>query len=225
MKKSFVVMNGVNLDRFDPENTEIHKIRDEFGIDGDFLIIGMTSRFGPDKGHEEFIKAAKVLLSKRGVERGRLKFLIVGSSVFEVDREREEYLKGMVREYGLWEDFIFTGFRDDVPNLLALMDIFVLPAHQEPCGRVLFEAQAMEVPVIGTSSGGTPEIVEDGVTGLLFKPKNVDELVEKLELLIGNPLLRKRMGKAGRQRMKYMFPIKNNSELTMKIYRRLLGEC
>jgi glycosyltransferase involved in cell wall biosynthesis len=213
-------INFINETTYIISNDHIpNKISEEFHINKKDIVIGMTSRFGPDKGHEEFLEAARNI-----VELGykNVKFLIVGDAVFDVDKKREEDIKKMTLDYNLSEKIIFTGFRNDIPNLLSLMDIFVLPAHKEPCGRVLFEAQAMEVAVVGTNSGGTPEIVEEGVTGFLFPPKNAKILTEKLKILIDDEKLRLKFGKSGRQRVKQLFPIKNNSDLTMNVYKKLL---
>lgn len=217
LRHSAVVMNGIDLVEFDPSRLDAGSIRTGLGFPHDRLVIGMTSRFGPDKGHAEFLEAA----ARLSAVHPDAMFLVVGDAVFPEDRDRETHLRRLAAET-LGDRVRFTGFRTDVDRMLAAMDIFVLPAHQEPCGRVLFEAQAMGIPIVATDSGGTPEIVEDGVTGLLVPPRDPAALAAALERLANDPVLRRRMGAAGRARAKALFPIARNARETMRIYDRIL---
>lgn len=217
-QRAFTVINGVDLKRFDPGQYSQSQVRQAFALPENVPVIGITSRFGPDKGHETLIMAAARLM-KQGLD---FRMLIVGDAVFEADRDREAMLQKMVEDNGLNDRVKFTGYTQNVPEMLSVMDVFVLAAHQEPCGRVLFEAQAMELPVVGTDTGGTPEIIEDHVTGLLVPPRDAEKLAAALQTLLDNPVLRQRMGKAGRQRMKQLFPVQRNIRHTEKIYRTLL---
>ena len=115
------------------------------------------------------------------------------------------------------------GFRRDMPSLLAAADICVLPAHAEACGRVLFEAMAMAKPLVATASGGTPEIVVDGVTGLLVPPRDPRALAEALLVLLTDPARRQALGTAGRERAVKQFSIHTYVQQTMAVYAEALA--
>jgi len=110
----------------------------------------------------------------------------------------------------------------DMPCMYAAMDIFALTSLAEPCGRVLFEAMACGKPVVATNSGGTPEIMRDGITGFLVPPKKPRELAEKLLALIQNAPLRKNMGDAGQKWITENFTIEHNTSQIQQEYEELL---
>jgi len=194
-------------------------IRAEFGIPPTAKVVGMSSRLGKDKGHVTLLKAV-VRLKDRYPD---LWLFIVGGNVFEEDADVPGLLRTKAHEFGLADRAIFTGFRSDVSRLYACMDIFILGTNAEPCGRVIFEAMAMKKPVVGTNNGGTPEIVADGETGLLFNYGNAEELASKIDYLFKEPKLIKKMGFAGRKRVSENFTIEKNVEKTVKEYLSLLN--
>ena len=116
-----------------------------------------------------------------------------------------------------------VGFRRDIPALLAAADVCVLPAEAEACGRVLLEAMAMAKPVVATASGGTPEIVQDGVTGILVPPGDAGAVAAALENLLRDPGRAGSMGAAGRDRAVAHFTIEAHAENTMRAYAELLA--
>lgn len=127
-------------------------------------------------------------------------FRIIGEALFTKDDQAYgEELKRLGQTMG--DRVEFLGFRQDVPALMADSDIVVhCSTAPEPFGRVLVEAMLSRKPVIAANAGGPREIVEDGVTGLLTKPGDVEALTEALQKLISDPDLRQRMGEAGRKR-------------------------
>ena len=88
-------------------------------------------------------------------------------------------LKTLTRELGLQEHVIFTGFRSDIVQILAAIDVFTMPTFEEPCAVAFLEAMAMRKPVVALRSGGTPQLVEHGVAGLLSPPEDIDALAAK----------------------------------------------
>lgn len=106
-----------------------------------------------------------------------------------------------VTERGLTDDVFLTGYRDDVPRVLAASDILVLPSFREGTPRVITEAMASTLPVIATTVAGIPEQVEDGESGFLVSPGDADELARRLDELLANAELRKRMGRNGFERV------------------------
>jgi len=118
---------------------------------------------------------------------------------------------------------IFLDFieRAEMPQLYAASDIFVLPSFKEPFGLVLLEAMAMEKPIIGTRTGGIPDVITNGVNGFLIEPGNIDELSFRLAELVDNPELRAKMGKQGREIAIKMFDYQVIAKKTLEIYQCL----
>ena len=214
-----VVHNGVDTRMFSP-SADGKAVRQEFGIKDDEIVVGIASRFHRLKGHETFFEAAKILL--RDMPQRKLKFLVAGGAVFDADMRRELEVKIMANDGQLKGRVIFTGFRGEMPQVYAAMDIFVLASGSEACGRVAIEAMASGKPVVGTNTGGTPELVEDGMTGLLFPPGDANALANALKTLIDDGAKRQAMGVAGRKRAEEMFSIEANVGKIQHIYRQLL---
>lgn len=216
-EKVKVIYNGVDTERFNP-SIDGERTREELCIKPDSVVIGIVSRFSPDKGHDTFLEAAKIILDDAPENRSMFKFLIAGGAVFDVDIWRERELKEKAKKLGIEGNVIFTGFRDDMPQIYAAMDIVVLASHAEPCGRVIFESMAMGKAIIGTNTGGTPEIIADKIAGLLVPPKKADILAEAILSLVRDKKLILRMGEAGRKRAVEDFNIKKNVNETERLY-------
>ena len=214
-----VVYNGVDTERFSPAISP-DKFRREFGIGENELIVGIASRFDKRKGHEDFFKAAKEIIR---VEKN-VRFLVVGGAVFDNHEEREQYLRDRAKSLDLKDRVIFSGFRQDMPEVYAAIDIFVLPSLQEACARVLLEAMASGKPVIATSLGGNPEIVVDEVTGILVPAKDARALAQAMLRLIREPDTARQMGEAGRKRSQECFTIAENLVKIEFIYGELLNK-
>ncbi len=215
--KIILLHNGIDTKVFNPAVVDSRKIRKEFGIDEEEILIGMLARFSPGKGHEEFLNAASELKKKFN----NLKFMIVG----EASRGENDYaesIKKSAAEYGL-DNFIFTGFRSDTPEVLAAMDIFVFPSHNEAFGIALAEAMSMGKPSVCSNSDGILDIAVDGTTSLLFKTKDADDLRVKIELLINSPDMRKKFGIEARKRAVENFDIEVLTDKVIDIYNNIVG--
>ncbi len=215
-EKVILHYNGVDLKKFDPSAAERKRIRHEFNIKDDDIVIGMLARITYGKGYEEFLYAAK----KLNEEFPNLKFLIAGDSGSD-EKDYEEKIKKIVRDLYLTDKVIFTGFRKDTVDLLAAMDIFAFPSHAESFGNALVEAMAMEKPCVGTNSHGVLDIIEDGETGYLFNKKDEDDLAAKLKLLINSPEKRIEMGKAARQHVIERFNSEKQTEKLIELYKKV----
>jgi len=170
--------NGIDMNKFHPSQGNRIKIRKEFSITDNELVIGMLARFSPGKGHEEFLKAASLM----SVKHNNLKFIVIG----EASRGEDEYaetIKRMSIDLGL-QNVIFSGFRSDIPEMLSALDIFVFPSHSEAFGIALVEAMAMALPSICSNSEGVPDIAVDEKTSLFFESKSYNDLAEKLNTMI-----------------------------------------
>lgn len=215
-KNISLIHSAVDLNKFDPTKTPCGEFRREFEIGQEEKVVGMVANVVPYKGPQDLLKAAYKILSKRDDVR----FLVVG----EGDDVFFEELKKQVREKGLSSKIIFTGIRDDIPQLLADIDVFCLPTHKEGLGTAILEAMAIERPVVATRVGGIPDSVEDGVTGYLVEPGDSDNLARKISELIDDPLKSQAMGKAGRLKIEEEFTLPVMAEKTQKLYQTLMKE-
>lgn len=214
-EKIVILHNGIVTERFDPAAAKRNEVRKEFNISDEEIVIGMLARFSWGKGHEEFLFAAKELVK----EYDNLKFMIIGEPSLGEDVYAAK-IKNMSQEYGLAERVIFTGFRKDIPDVLAAMDIFVFPSHSEAFGIALVEAMAMSKPSVCSNSDGVLDIAIDGETGLLFQKQDGNDLIKKLELLIKDDALRMKFGVNARRRAMAMFDIEKLTDKVISVYNK-----
>ncbi len=128
----------------------------------------------------------------------------------------------MITELGLTDHFTFTGFRSDVPTLLAAMDVVVLATHFEGFGLAVLEAMAEGRPVVATAVGGIPEFVRDGETGLLHRHEDDAHLASQIEALLRDRTRAERLGESGRRLVKTDFSVAHFSQRITGLYRSLL---
>jgi glycosyltransferase involved in cell wall biosynthesis len=186
--KAFMVNRGVDVNLFKPDYPK-NGLRKEFGIAKDETLVLFVGRLDLVKGVPYMITAVKRILQ----DHHDVKLLVVG--------EGSLYAEYIDMAKGHPGRIIFTGYRSDVPELMKTSDIFVLPSLSEGAANVVMEASASGLAVVATDVGEIPSIVEDGVTGLLVRPKDGEGLYVALKRLIENPELVRSMGIAGRKRM------------------------
>jgi glycosyltransferase involved in cell wall biosynthesis len=211
-----VVFNGVDTSVFSPAVSGM-EVRKECGIGQDAKVIGIASRFNQHKGHETFFKAARLVINQKPATR----FLVAGGAVFAADKQREAYLRTLVADMKIADNVIFCGVRKDMPQVYAAMDIVVLTSEAEPCGRVVLEAMASAKAIVATDTGGTPEMICDGVTGLLIPPSDPVMLAEKLLGLSNTPDKASALGEAARKAVEERFSAQRNVENIEAIYKEL----
>lgn len=214
-EKVVVIHNGVDLTEFTPQQPD-SRLREEFKIEKDWILVGTLGQLIPGKGQDVFLKAAAQVAK----QIPKVKFLIVGDG----NRAYKQKLENLSNDLGLPGNVEFTGFREDIPRIMNLLDIAVLPSttHLEGLSRVIIEAMASSKPVIATSSGGNPEAVEGGTTGILVPPEDSHSLAESILDLIRDETKRNRMGQAGRKRAEKLFSIEKNISRIEKLYEELL---
>jgi glycosyltransferase involved in cell wall biosynthesis len=215
-----VVLDPVNLDRFHP-GIPRDRIRRDLGIASDEPLIGMIGHLTPWKGHDVFLEIARAVADRIPSPR----FVVVGGSIYETHGHAgyPETLRQKTAALGLSERVSFLGIRDDIPELLAGLDVLVHPPMApEPFGRVLVEAMAVGRPMVAAHCGGIPEVVEDGVTGLLVPSGNVEAFAAAVIRLLEDPALRHRVGAAGRQRAEARSGIGAHVAGVLEAYRAVL---
>ncbi len=214
-EKVTVILNGVDLVEFGPKPVD-RKLKQEFKIRDDQLLVGTLGQLIPGKGQEVFLNAAARITE----QAPKVTFMIVGDG----NHAYRKKLEKLCADLGLSGKVLFTGFREDIPRIMNALDIVLLPSttHLEGFSRVILEAMASAKPVIATDSGGNPEAIEDGVSGILVPAGDSDRLAASLLDLVQDEDKRKRMGTAGRQRAEQLFSIEKNVSRIEKIYEELL---
>jgi glycosyltransferase involved in cell wall biosynthesis len=215
-----VVPDPVDLDRFHP-GIPRDRIRQELGIAGDEPLIGMIGHLTPWKGHEVFLEISRAVADR--VPHSR--FVVVGGSIYETHGHAgyPETLRQRAAALGLSDRVTFLGIRDDIPELLAGLDVLVhAPTAPEPFGRVLAEAMAVGRPVVAARCGGIPEVVEDGVTGFLVPSADVGAFTAAVVRLLEDPVLCRRLGGAGRRHAGARFGIEAHAASVLEAYRAVL---
>jgi glycosyltransferase involved in cell wall biosynthesis len=219
--KTYAVANSLDLREWDT-SLDGGAIRREFGLAPDVSVLAIVARLFHWKGHRELLQALARVPEPRPV----LKLLIVGEDDPRPAPEHGRYsdeLRALVQELELRERVVFTGFRRDIPRILAACDVFALPSYEEPFGVSYLEAMAMKRPVVALDSGGTPEVVQHGRTGLLSPPWDVDRLAGNIATLVRDPEERRRMGVNGHQRVENDFNPQRMVRDLERVYRRVLG--
>ncbi len=183
------------------------------GTDRRSFLIGTLARLSPPKGIDTMIEAAKIVIASYPSVR----FVIAGTGPLETDLSRK------VRDLRLEPYVRMPGFVDDVPGFLAGLDLYVLPSDTEGTPLALIEAMAAGLPVVATRVGGVPEVVIDGVTGLLVPPRQPKALAQAIVRLLVDPDLAKSMGASGRERAETVFDAKVTAEKTVEVYRDVLA--
>jgi glycosyltransferase involved in cell wall biosynthesis len=210
--------DSIDTDLFSPRRVDRLAIRKEFGLTDTTTVVGFVGRFSPGKGHEELLEAATILSKTRN----DVQFLVVGEASHGEERY-EQKIRSLSHALGIDHIVTFTGYRNDIPEVMAAFDIFAFPSHAESFGVVLIEAMAMERPVVSTNCDGVLDIVVDGKTGLYVRPRNAPELATALSQLIGDPAIRTTMGKAGRRRVEELFNQRKQMKKLEEVYYELLG--
>lgn len=207
-RKLFLIPNGVDIKRFSPYVNGSY-VRDELGL-GDKPVIFTLRGHKPQYGIEYLIKAAPLVLKE--VPNA---FFVIGG-----DGPLFNYHLSLARKLGISENIIFTGriSRSKVVHYYAACNIFVIPSLIEAFGLVTVEAMACGKPVIGTSVGGIPDIINDGLNGCLVKPRDSENLADKIILLLENPRLIKKMGKAGRKIAEENFSLERRMKRITELY-------
>jgi glycosyltransferase involved in cell wall biosynthesis len=186
-------------------------VRRELGVRDDHVLIGAVSQLIPGKGLEDLLVSAGIIAGQFPQAR----FLIVGDSADDY----QGLLKSKVAASGLADKVIFTGFRRDIPEIMAAMDIFVLPTlFEEGLSRSMLEAMACGRPVVATHLGGNKELVEDGVTGVLVPAADPAGLAQALAGLIADKVRRESMGLKARQRIEREFNLREQVQKIEGLY-------
>lgn len=178
-----ILRSGIDPALYRPAAGARQRVRAEIGAAEDDVVVGTIANFKPQKGPLDFVEAARLARLKNR----RLRFVFVG------DGELRPAVEHAIAQAGLQDAVHLLGWRDDVAELLAAMDLFVLTSLFEGLPRVVLQAMAAKVPVVATDTGGVAEVVVDGETGILVPPGRPARAAEAIATLAGDASARRRM--------------------------------
>jgi len=215
------IYNGVDLQSFSCGKDALKSVHNINGY-----LVGIVGQMSPRshwKGQSDFIRAAAEVNRKMD----NVYFAVIGGDDSPLsDPKHGSYvreLKELVKSLDIESKFIFTGNRKDMPDVMASLDILVSASHAEPFGRVIIEAMAAGKPVIATMAGGAPEIVQDGITGILVPTKDYQSISKSIIYILEDDKCQ-RMGQAGKKRAKECFSIDQNIREIQLVYDGLLNK-
>lgn len=199
-----VIYNGVDTDRFKPDNDSSY-LRKEWNIPDDAMVVGMMGRVNSWKGQKDFLKAANILLA----EHSNMYAVLVGAA-FAGEEWREKELAEEISKSPYKDRIVNVGYRTDSEGIYNLYDVFVLPStNPDPLPTVVLEAMATGKPIVGYRHGGVCEMVKEGYNGLLAEVRNPADLAREIDVLLSNEELRKTMGEHSRERLLENFSIES----------------
>lgn len=211
--KLLIIRNGVNIDKFTAKGA-FANVRKELGIRDETTLIGFIGRLVQNKGLEYLLEAFS-----------RVKKECVDSTVMIVGYgSLMEELKKSAQRKGIGNDVLFTGQRRDIPAVLSAIDIFAMSSVKEGLPNALLEALAMGKPVVATAVGGIPEIVENGVTGLVVRPADPGALEEAILRLINDKSLANRLGAEAQDFIIQNHSIETTVQKWQSLYQSILQE-
>jgi glycosyltransferase involved in cell wall biosynthesis len=188
-----VVYNGIDVDKY-TRPSQTGKLKSELRVGPQLRVVGFIGQIAEWKGVADFIEAAN-LISKT---EDQVLFVVIGEALFGKSRQitYKDQLRQRVKELGLEKVVLFLGGRIDIPDVLAGIDILVLPSRTpDPCPLVLLEAMAAGKAIITAKHGGPAEIIKEDQTGRFFLPGNVFELSQSIQSLLNAPDQVIRLGK------------------------------
>jgi len=207
------IYNGIGLARF--EGTPGGRLRRELGLRNGSKLVGMVANVRPSKGYEYFMRAARQVCAADA----RACFVAVG----DIDEELAQPLWKLRDELAIGDRIRFLGFREDIPEILKDLDVFVLSSTAEGFPLVTLEAMAAGKPVVVTRCGGPQEVVEDGRTGYMVPPADAEALAEKITELLGAPERAAELGARARRKIEDEFSVEEMIARYEELYGRVLG--
>lgn len=207
-----VVQSGLDLTKFSRMEIDVKTKRAEFSREPDKFLVGMIGRLESVKGPEYFVEAIRFIVD----EIPQAKFLIVGEGTLK------DSLALRCQRLALGDKVVFTGWREDIPEIMSVLDVLVLTSLNEAVGRVLLEAGASGKPIVATDVGGVPEILKNMKTGILVPPKDSQKIAEAVITLLKDEKARCEMGRAAKDWVNANFNEKKMADELQNLYRALL---
>jgi glycosyltransferase involved in cell wall biosynthesis len=208
-KNIHLIYSGVDIEKWKIKENEMFDSMDKeklglyYSVTSTSIVVACIGQLTRWKKQTDFIHAAKIILARYE----NVLFLVVGDDLSGREKKYKNELLKLAESLNLTHKVYFVGHKENIVEVMNSIDILVHPAINEPFGRVLIEAMALEKPIVAYNCGGPSEIIIDGETGFLVEPHNFEQLAEKTMKLINDKEICIRMGKAGRQRVVEKFNI------------------
>jgi len=214
-EKIISIAAGVDTKRFDIKNINGNRILNEFRLKDAFPLVGIVAILRSWKGHRYLLEAVSKVVSIYPEAR----FLIVGNG------PAHDSIQQKILDLGIEKYVIMTNFRDDIPEIMAALDIFVLPSYaSEATSQVIPQVLAMGKPVIAANVGGLPEIIEDGITGLLVPPKNSTAISDAIIWMVKHRDETNEMTIKGREKVLKNYTLQRMIDRTAEVYHHVLKQ-
>jgi len=193
-------------------------VRAQLGVDASSPLVGVVGAVIPRKGQVYLVRALPKILAACPTAR----FLLVGTMEFTSEYVREVH--AVADRLGVASRIVWTGHRDDVAEILAALDLFVLPSLEESLPLTILEAMACGLPVVATAVSGIPEVVRQNETGILVPPRDSDALADAIISLLGDPERRRQFGQAGQRVVKTHHSIETQVTAIEQALARVAGQ-
>lgn len=216
LEKFTVIYNGIDLSRFGSEK-DGSLFRQEFRIKPEEIVVGSVGHLAKQKGQRYLVDAASIIQA----QRRDVKFVVVGGDASDPNESVKQELCRQVKDLGLEDIVLFTGHRQDIPEIMASFDVFVFPSLWEGFGLAVAEAMAAGKPVVASRIPAVAEVVKDGETGILVPPADSAALAEAIMELAQSPEKAKAMGRAGRMRVQELFSCQRMASEYEELYESL----
>jgi glycosyltransferase involved in cell wall biosynthesis len=210
-EKVHVIKNGINLNRF-IKNIGSNSIKESLGIKKEIRVIGTIGSLTKEKGHVYLLKAATNVIERFP----EVMFLFVG------DGKERMNLEKVASKLGIEDKIIFSGMREDVPEILSILDVFVLPSLNEGLPMALLEAQGARIPAVATRVGAIPVVLEDGVTGILVNSKDPEAISGAIIRILEDHDSALSMAQKGFERVRDNFSSEKMASKYLSIYKELI---
>lgn len=218
--KAVVIYNGEDLFTFDPDTPHLINLRDVFGVSAEQPLAAIIGRLKFLKGHRELLHAWQHVIQKYPSAH----LLVVGEQITAhgIGGAYRTELEQLASDLGVTGNVTFTGFRNDIPDILHTVDIVVSATQDDANPRSVLEAMAMRKAIVGMRSGGVPEMIIDGESGLLVANDDIPGLAAAIGRFIEDADLRESCGRAARQRALANFSIEHHAAKVQSIYSEVL---
>ena len=219
-ERTVLIYNGIDPQDFWPARTR-EEVRTELRIALDAPLVGTVGQLVPWKRQEVFLRAAAEI----AMHVSRCRFLVVGADMFGEHREYVHKLRSLTDTLNIADRTLFTGYRDDAASVMASLDVLVHTAEHEPLGRAVLEAMSLGLPCVAADSCGPAELVQDGVSGLLVTPGDVDGFAREVINLLRTPATARRLGEAAKARVQERFSAQRTARLTEDMYEEVVTQA
>jgi glycosyltransferase involved in cell wall biosynthesis len=205
-----VVPSGIDFSPFDEIKSK-EFLRREFSFAPDDFLVGIVAQLEDHKGHKYLIEAAKILKERTS----NIKIVIVGKGSLELELDQQ------ARELHVDDLVYFLGFREDVPQIMASLDLFVLSSYLEGLGTSIMDAMASRLPVVATAVGGIPEIVINNQTGILVPARNPHALADAILKLYHDREFGRRLAQKGYDIVHQKFSAESMADRIIDVYEKI----